>query len=161
MMEIFVFPGLGIFGLGGGLLIIAALVLASQTYIIPRNDYQMEHVRTSLLTIIGAAGGTVVVAAVMRRYLPHAPMFNRVLLAPMSGDELTELSRRESLGQFEHLLNKRGTAFTPLLPGGKARIGEQLVDVVTEGEFIDRGMPLEVVEVHGTKIVVRAADGAV
>jgi membrane-bound serine protease (ClpP class) len=46
-----------------------------------------------------------------------------------------------------------------LVPGGKARIGEQLVDVVTEGEFIDRGLPVEVVEVHGTRIVVRAADG--
>lgn len=161
LMEIFVFPGLGIFGLGGGLLVIAALVLASQTYIIPRNDYQMEHVRTSLLTIVGAAGGVIVVGAVMRRFLPSAPMFNRVLLAPMSGQELSDLSRRESLGQFEHLLHKHGTTFTPLVPGGKARVGEQLVDVVTEGEFIDRGLPIEVVEVHGTKIVVRAVDGAV
>jgi membrane-bound ClpP family serine protease len=161
LMEIFVFPGLGIFGLGGGLLVIAALVLASQTYIIPRNDYQMDHVRTSLLTIVGAAGGVIVVGAVMRRFLPHAPMFNRVLLAPMSGQELSDLSRRESLGQFEHLLHKHGTTFTPLVPGGKARVGEQLVDVATEGEFIDRGMPIEVVEVHGTKIIVRAVDGTV
>jgi membrane-bound serine protease (ClpP class) len=161
LMEIFVFPGIGIFGLGGGLLVITSLVLASQTYVIPRNEYQMHHLRTSLLTIVGALGGTVVAAAVMRRFLPHAPMFNRVLLAPPMGEELTELSRRESLGQFEHLLHHRGTAYTPLVPGGKAMIGEQLVDVVADGEFIDRGLLVEVVEVHGTRVVVRAVGGAV
>lgn len=161
LMEVFVFPGTGIFGLGGGLLVIAALVLASQTYVIPRNEYQMKHLQTTLLTIVGAMGGTVVAAAVMRRFLPHAPMFNRVLLAPPTGEELTELERRESLAQFEHLLNQRGTAYTTLVPGGKARIGEMLVDVVADGEFIDRGLPVEVVEVRGTRVVVRALRGAV
>lgn len=161
LIEIFVFPGVGIFGLGGGLLVIAALLLASQTYIIPRNDYQMDHVRTSMLTLVGAAGGVIVAAAVMRRFLPHAPMFNRVLLAPPTGAELSEQSRRESFGQFAHLLHHRGTAYTPLVPGGKARFGEQLVDVVTEGEFVDRGLPVEVVEVYGTRVVVRATDGVV
>lgn len=162
LMEIFVFPGMGIFGLGGGLLVIASLVLASQTYVIPRNEYQMEHVQTSLLTIVGAAGGIFVAAAVMRRFLPHTPMFNRVLLAPPTGEELQRLSQRESLGRFEHLLNAKGTAYTPLVPGGKARIGEELIDVVADGgEFIDRGTPVEVVEIYGTRIVVRALDGSV
>lgn len=161
LMEIFVFPGVGIFGLGGGLLVIASLVLASQTYVIPRNEYQMEHVRTSLLTIVGAAAGLMVVTAVMRRFLPHTPMFNRVLLAPPTGEELQRLSQRESLGRFDHLLNARGSAYTPLVPGGKARIGEELIDVVADGEFIDRGMPVEVVEVYGTRIVVRAVTGSV
>ena len=157
----FVFPGAGIFGLGGGLLVIASLVLASQTYIIPRNEYQMDHVRTSLLTIVGAAGGVFVTAAVMRRFLPHTPMFNRVMLAPPMGEELRQLSQRESFGQFEHLLNARGTAYTPLVPGGKARIGEELVDVMADGGFIDRGLPVQVIEVYGNRIVVRAVDGSV
>jgi membrane-bound serine protease (ClpP class) len=43
------------------------------------------------------------------------------------------------------------------VPGGKARIGEELIDVVSEGDFIDRGLPIEVVEVIGTRVVVRQA----
>ena len=144
------------FGLGGGILVIASLVLASQTFVLPHNDYQMEHLQTSLLVIVGAIGGTLVTTAVMRRYLPHAPMFNRVILSPPSGDELSELSRRESLGMFDHLRGARGATTTPLVPGGKARFGDQLVDVASEGDFIDRGMPIEVVEVQGTRVVVRA-----
>lgn len=158
LIEIFVFPGVGIFGLGGGLLVISSLVLASQTFVIPRNEYQMHHLRTSLLVIVGAIGGTIVTSAVLRRFLPHAPMFSRVLLAPPAGDELTDLSRRESLGQFQHLLGARGTATTTLVPSGKARFGEQLVDVVSDGEFIDRGLPITVVEVQGTRVVVRQVD---
>ncbi|MCE9605370.1 MAG: hypothetical protein K8U03_10770 [Planctomycetia bacterium] len=158
LIEIFVFPGVGIFGLGGGLLVITSLVLASQTFVIPRNDYQMEHLRTSLLVVVGAIGGTIATSAIMRRFLPHAPMFSRVLLAPPIGEELSELSRRESLGQFQHLLGARGTASTTLVPGGKARFGEQLVDVISEGEFIDRGLPIEVIEVQGTRVVVRQAN---
>lgn len=158
LIEIFVFPGVGIFGLGGGLLVISSLVLASQTFVIPRNEYQMHHLRTSLLVIVGAIGGTIVTSAVLRRFLPHAPMFSRVLLAPPVGDELSDLSRRESLGQFQHLLGARGTATTTLVPSGKARFGEQLVDVVSDGEFIDRGLPITVVEVQGTRVVVRQVD---
>lgn len=158
LIEIFVFPGVGIFGLGGGLLVITSLVLASQTFVIPRNEYQMEHLRTSLLVIVGGIGGTIAISTVMRRFLPHAPMFSRVLLAPPVGEELDDLSRRESLGQFQHLLGTRGTAVTTLVPSGKVRFGEQLVDVVSEGEFIDRGLPVTVVEVQGTRVVVRQAE---
>ena len=156
LMELFLFPGVAVFGFGGALLIIASLVLASQTYVIPRNQYQMEHLRTSLLVVIGAILGTGAAASILRRFLPHAPMFNRVYLAPPSGDELSQLLRRESLGLFEHLLGRRGLTTTPLVPGGKARFDEELVDVVSEGDFIDRNAPIEVVEVQGTKVVVRA-----
>ena len=41
LLEMFVLPGTAIFGLGGGLLVIVSLVLASQTFVLPRNDYQM------------------------------------------------------------------------------------------------------------------------
>ena len=155
LMEIFVFPGVGIFGLGGGLLVITSLILASQTYVIPRNEYQMAQLRSSLLVVVGAIVGTGVAASILRRFLPHAPMFNRVFLAPPVGQELAELSERESLGRFDHLLGTTGTCYTPLVPGGKVRFDEELVDVMSEGDFIDRGTKVEVVEVQGTRVVVR------
>jgi membrane-bound serine protease (ClpP class) len=36
-----------------------------------------------------------------------------------------------------------------------ARFGEQYVDVVTEGNFIPAGARLQVIEVEGTRIVVK------
>ncbi|HJT30562.1 MAG TPA: NfeD family protein [Pirellulales bacterium] len=154
-LEVFVLPGFGIFGLFGGLMIIGSLILASQTFVLPRNDYQLHQLRNSLLVLTGAGIGTVVAAMLMRRYLPHAPMFNHMVLTPPTDEELSRITEREALAQLDHLLGSRGTSFTPLVPGGKARFGDQLVDVLTDGEFIDRGCPVEVVEVRGHRVVVR------
>ena len=41
-LEIFVVPGLGVFGIGGGVMIVGALIMASQTFIIPSNSYQVD-----------------------------------------------------------------------------------------------------------------------
>ncbi len=154
-LEVFVLPGFGLFGLAGGLMIIGSLVLASQTFVLPRNEYQLQQLRNSLLVITGAGIGTVAAAVLMRRYLPHAPMFNRMVLTPPTDEELSRITEREALAQLDHLLGARGTSFTPLVPSGKARFGDQLVDVLTDGEFVDRGCAVEVVEVRGHRVVVR------
>jgi membrane-bound serine protease (ClpP class) len=159
-IEIFVIPGLAIFGLGGGLLIIASLVLASQTFVIPANDYQLGKLRDSMVLLGGAAVGSVAVAAAMRRFLPHAPVFNRMMLAPPSGDELEAIAVRELLIDLDHLLGRQGVATTRLVPSGKARFGDQLVDVIADGEAIDRGTAVEVTDVSGSRVVVRAVRNA-
>jgi membrane-bound serine protease (ClpP class) len=54
------------------------------------------------------------------------------------------------------LLNGTGMAVTQLRPSGVANINGQRVDVVTEGGLIERGTPVRVVTVEGSRIVVRA-----
>ena len=49
LLEVFVLPGTAIFGLGGGLLIIVSLILASQTFVLPHNDYQFRQLRDTLI----------------------------------------------------------------------------------------------------------------
>ena len=51
-----------------------------------------------------------------------------------------------------------GTTSTQLTPGGKARFGDQLVDVMADGEAIDRGTPVKVVEVQGSRVLVRRVE---
>jgi membrane-bound ClpP family serine protease len=137
-------------------MIIASLVLASQTFVIPANEYQLEKLRNSLLVLGGAAVGSVIAAATMRRFLPHTPVFNRMMLAPPSSEEAEAISHREALADFQHLLGQTGVAATRLILSGKARIGDQLVDVMADGEAIDRGTPVTVVEVTGSRVVVRS-----
>ncbi|HUY36897.1 MAG TPA: NfeD family protein [Pirellulales bacterium] len=155
VLEIFVLPGFGVFGLVGGLLVIVSLVLASQTFILPRNDYQLAQLRNSLLVLTGAGFGTLLAVALIRHYLPHAPMFNRMLLQPPSLEEQSVIAERESLTQLDHLLGTHGVTTTPLMPGGKAQFGEQWVDVLADGEFVDRGRRVEVIEVRGNRVLVR------
>ena len=159
LLEIFILPGMGIFGLGGGLMVIASLVLASQTFVLPHNNYQLAHMRDSLLVLGGAVVGTVVAASFMRRYLPHTPLFNRMLLAPPSSAESESISSREELVDFRHLLGQHGVTTTQLTPSGKARFGDQLLDVIANGEVIDRGSPVVVIEVRGNRVLVQTDTG--
>ena len=49
-----------------------------------------------------------------------------------------------------------GIAHSPLRPAGKARFGESYLDVVTDGDFIERGSQLCITEIAGNRIVVRS-----
>ncbi len=157
LLELFVLPGTTIFGLGGGLLVIVSLILASQTFVLPHNEYQMTQLRDSLMSLLGVGVGIGILAMLMHRYLPHAPLFNNMMLEPPSGAELEDLAHRESIVDFEYLLGLHGTAATQLTPSGKARFEGKLIDVIADGEVIARGQPVVVTEVHGNRVVVRSA----
>ncbi|NQT16190.1 MAG: NfeD family protein, partial [Planctomycetes bacterium] len=141
-----------------GLLILASLILASQTFVFPANSWQVAELRRSLTMMAAVAGGVVAVGVMLNRWLPHVPMLGGMILRPPEGKEAEERSHRESLVHFEALLGARGTTTTQLTPGGKARFGDQLVAVIADGELIPIGTEVVVQEVQGNRILVSAAD---
>jgi len=158
LMEIFVLPGFGIFGVGGGCLILASVILASQLNVVPRNSYQYTQLQNSLLAIVVAGIGMAVAISFMHRWLPHAPLLGRMFLNPPADEEAEEISRRETLVDFhEEIIGTQGVTTTQLTPGGKARFGDRLLDVITDGEVVPAGTKIEVVETHGNRVIVRVA----
>lgn len=157
LLEVFVLPGFGIFGLGGGLLILVSLILASQTFFLPQNTYQAAELRRTL-TMLGASAVAVIAAVVLlNRWLPRARFLGGMVLHPPSDEEVEDLSQRESLVHFESLLGAQGITTTQLTPSGKARFGSQLVDVMADSEVIPQGTEIVVVEVLGNRVLVRPA----
>ena len=156
LVEVFVIPGFGVFGFGGGLLILVSLVLASQSFVIPRNSYQLSHLTSSLASVLAAMGGIIVGLIVMRKYMDDAPLLRRVMLKPPEGEELEELIQRESLVDYAHLMNQQGVTTTPVAPSGKARFGRDVVDVISDGEFLGKGTPVRVVDVQGNRVLIES-----
>jgi membrane-bound ClpP family serine protease len=154
-LELFALPGFGVFGIGGVLMVISSVILASQTFVIPRNAYQLEQLPRSIMMVTAAMTGVIVALIVFRKYLDKAPVFSRMMLKPPAPEQYDELNRRESLASFDHLLHKRGKTATPLTPAGKANFGDQLVDVVSDSGFLPRGADVYVVEAYGSRVVVR------
>jgi membrane-bound serine protease (ClpP class) len=155
LMEIFVIPGFGAFGIGGALLVVASIVLASQTFVLPRNAYEWSQVPNSLLVVAASGAGIIAALACMRRVLTQAPVFRRVALETPDETQLEQIRYQESMVHFEHLLGKRGVTTTPLLPSGKAQFGDEVVDVMSDGELIQVGTAIAVAEVHGNEVMVR------
>ncbi|MCA9237385.1 MAG: hypothetical protein KDA44_18050 [Planctomycetales bacterium] len=156
LIEIFVIPGFGIFGLAGGLLTVCSLILASQTFVLPHSEAQLRELRRSVTTVAGGFIGMIALGLVIRRYLPNAPVFNRMILAPPPPEERIIRTSREAVVDYRRLIGVTGRATTNLWPSGKARFGGELVDVVAEGDVIDRDTQVVVVSATGNRVVVRA-----
>ena len=72
------------------------------------------------------------------------------------GRKLTSTSTVGDLGiDLSELVNQTGSAYTNLRPSGKATIGDERVDVVTEGTMIDKDTPIRVIAAEGKRVVVR------
>ena len=165
-MEIFVIPGFGVFGLSGGLAVIASLILASQTFVIPSTSAEFDQFSWTIGTLSSSIVAVVAVGAVISHFMPRIPgLRGFVLAAPGTVDDGGPLlnpavtgdpSLTLQIGENISLLSQTGTAYSTLRPSGKAHINGKLVDVVSSGEFIDPGTPVEVIEVAGNRIVVRA-----
>ena len=155
LLEIFVLPGFGIFGLGGGCLMLAALILASQRYVLPQSVAELQR---SLMPVAVGILGVVVAIVLLQRWFPRAPIIREMVLEPPAGEEAEEISQREALVDLENFVGARGTATTQLTPSGKARFEDMLLDVITDGEVVQRGSPIEVVEVQGNRVIVRALE---
>lgn len=155
LIEIFVLPGVGVFAFGGGALILISILLASQTFVLPRDDYEAAEMLRSLAVFSGIFFGFLFAALFIRRLLPQTPGLGQMVLAPPTREEQEVLARREALALYDHLLGASGTTTTPLTPAGKARFQEEVVDVLAEGEFLPPGTPVRVVEVRAHRVVVR------
>ncbi len=148
--EIFVLPGFGVFGVGGIALLIGSVVLASQTFVFPQNAYQMEQMPRSLLILMAGGGGLGLGLIVLSRFLDRAPFLRHMMLnPPTSATDATV----DDAG-YGYLLHQKGVAATPLMPAGKARFGSTLVDVATDGNAVEVGSAIRVVEVRGHRILV-------
>jgi membrane-bound serine protease (ClpP class) len=148
--EILVLPGFGVLGLGGGLLVIASLVLASQSFVLPANDYQIRQMQWSLLGILGAITGVAALGIAVRHWLPSTPMFRHVLLAPPTEEPAEDLE-----DPLEDLVGLEGTATSRLAPAGRAWIGDVVHEVFADGELVEPGATVRVVAVRNGRITVR------
>jgi membrane-bound ClpP family serine protease len=145
LIEIFVLPGFGVFGLGGGLMVLASIVLASQTFILPHSTEQLEQLKGSLFVLTGAGIGSIFLIMLIQRWLPT--------LSPAG--EARDAVRHEGLVDYDDLLGSRGLTTTQLTPSGKARFENRLVDVISDCEVVPPDCEVEVVEVRGNRVFVR------
>jgi membrane-bound serine protease (ClpP class) len=129
----------------------------------------VEQLTKSLASLCGAVVGMGVIAAISSRYLPSMPLFRDMVLVPpgAAAAASSEPQLRPDLAgatfalinpvleRDQALVGKPGTAMTVLRPAGKAQIGEEFVDVISDGPFISAGRPIEVVAVSGNRVIVR------
>jgi membrane-bound serine protease (ClpP class) len=153
-VEMFVLPGFGIAGFAAILVIAIGLVLTLQDFVIPDPSlpWQMDILKTNLLRVMVAWVGAVISGILVLRYM--MPWFSRgreegpFLMSDLRG------AHADSNETARIRIGDRGLAATDLRPAGKAEINDDIFDVVTDNEFMERGTPVMVTLVRGNWIVV-------
>ncbi len=152
LAEIFVIPGFGVAGIGGLALVVGSLFAA-----LIGNVGLAFPPFAALAPAVGTMAVTLVLLIVLMfslsKYLPKSDRFGQLVLAP----ELASASGYVSSETLEDLVGQTGVSVTPLRPAGMANIGGDRIDVVTRGEFVTPGVPVEIIQVRGSRVVVRPA----
>jgi membrane-bound serine protease (ClpP class) len=145
--EVFVTPGFGVLGALGLMTLLGGLGLSLVGAGATWEVILLAAGRVVLALLLALAA-----ALAILRLLPRLPFGRRLVLETEMAADAGYASAPE---HDRHWLGKHGTAATPLRPAGLAHIDDERVDVVSEGEFINAGEPLEVIRVDGNRIVVR------
>lgn len=155
-VEILVLPGFGVAGIAGIVAVVIAIVMSMVELKVPWDvsiamGYLQEMVRAAMLRIFIALVGLGVTFALFAKFFGKTRLGRQLVL-----ETATDASAGFVAAQPSELIGKRGQTTTQLRPAGIADIDGKRIDVVSVGELIERGTPIEVIRVDGNRVVVRA-----
>jgi membrane-bound serine protease (ClpP class) len=157
-IEIFLIPGFGVAGLLG----IAAMILAVFVSFVPPDiDVQplelpsLEPLQRGFMTGLKVLTVSIAVSLagifLLVRYLPESRLARGIVGPNPKADALALADVHPELAQVGDV----GVVTGALRPGGQARFGQEIVDVSSQGEYVEAGRRVQVIRRQGRRIVVR------
>ena len=147
-IEIFLVPGMGLFGFLGAAGVLTGLFLSLIGDLPTTADLARGAgiISTSILLVLVASWFLI-------RRLPATRRLGGlgIFLTKVTGRDIGYASAARRLD----LVGKEGIAVTDLRPSGTGLFGEERVDVVSESEWIESGSPIRIVASEGYRHVVR------
>jgi len=159
-VELFVFPGTLALGLAGAALMLIALIMAMvDLYPAPNPRIpgmpplpSLSQLRLPLQNLALAMIGSVASILVLARFLPQTQIYRTVVSNSASGVASTAKLEQQQASRVGQI----GTTVSVLRPGGKARFGEDILDVMSQGELIGKGQPVKIIGHSGAEAIVEA-----
>lgn len=154
LLEWVVFPGTYIVGITGAVLMLVALVMGMvDVYpgapIVPT----LPQLHLPLRDLSVAVLISFVLGLSLARLLPKTSLYHQLVSQTASG--VNSVAAMEA--QLAARVGQTGVARSPLRPGGKARFGDELLDVITRGEMVEQGRPVKIIGHSGPDAVVEEA----
>jgi membrane-bound serine protease (ClpP class) len=150
-LEFFLFPGTIFVGLAGAGLMLLALVMA-MVDVYPGGPAlpSIGQLRLPLTQILIAMLGAVGAVWLLGLILPKTNLYDRLVSSTTSGDRSVEMLTRQQSAR----LGQVGVTISPLRPGGKARFGDQILDVISQGDLVDRGRKVRIIGHSASEAIV-------
>ncbi len=157
-VELFVYPGTVMIGLLGATLMLAAIVMAmvdlypatTPGFLPAMPTFDKFDLPMQNLIIATFGGGLAIWLASL--ILPKTSLYRAVISQSASGMQ-TE-ARMEAQKKSRH--GQIGVTTSVLRPGGKAKFGEEILDVVSQGDMLPKGTSVRIVGSSGSESIVEA-----
>ena len=161
--ELFIIPGFGFAGVGGIVLVLGSLVMASRRVLVPENSEQLTGLGYDVITVLGAFAGFIIALLFLSNYIGEVPGLSRLTLKPIAVGSATTTEHPLTSSEESQMLpgwqrvevGDRGQSISPLRPSGKVQVNDFIVDVVTEGDFVDSNSEVQVIAKQGARVIVR------
>ena len=143
-VELFFLPGLFFIGLSGILLMLWSVLMGLVDMDPSLPVWQLPsygQFKYPLQVLLTAVSGSTLLMIILSSVLPKTQLFDQLISETTSGDQGI-LSREKS---EKGLLGLTGVTLSPLRPGGKARFGDRILDVVTNGTMVAPGVKVRVI----------------
>lgn len=151
--ELFLHPGTILPGLIGAVLILVSLVMAMvDVYPGAPRIPTAQQLRVPLQEVGMALFVATMVALLIMRFFPKTPLYGALVSQSASGvkSDLQQSQKQAArAGQI-------GVAISQLRPGGKAQFGDEIIDVISQGDLITKGQKVKIIGQSGTEAVVEA-----
>ncbi|UCE47905.1 MAG: hypothetical protein JSW47_20195, partial [Phycisphaerales bacterium] len=106
--------------------------------------------------------GFLLLAWLFSKYLPKLQFLSGLILVPASAGQSREMpismTTAPDSGTAGVKIGDTGEVLSTLRPTGKAKFADAIVDVVAEAEFLDKGTRVEIIKIHGNRVVVKAVE---
>lgn len=153
LVEIFLVPGFGVPGITGVTLMLLSL-LASMVGNVGLSFPGIEHMAGPIWILAITLLLGIALAVSLARYIPQNRALSTLILSTT-----TESAGEKDMHQVEQpkpgYEGSEGVALTSLRPAGTVLIDEHRVDVVSEGDYIEKGAKVQVVSHIGNRVTVR------
>jgi membrane-bound serine protease (ClpP class) len=148
-VELLFFPGHGVMVVLGVLLVVVALTesMVDVKHVPLGISWSLGWLPQALTRGFGSLLAAGVALGFLSRFLPRSRLGRALILSDTVG--------AAAAAALPSLVGRAGVAETALRPTGKAVVDGRRLDVVSEGDFVEEGATIEVIEVAGPRIVVR------
>jgi membrane-bound serine protease (ClpP class) len=167
LIEFLVLPGFGIAGFTGIICIFAGLFGMLIKNPPSKLPWPQDAVAWSDFTwgVVGLSlgfAGSIVLMWLLSKYMPRIQFLSGLILvptAPKQGDQMQiSMTMPPESKTVSIKIGDSGEVVSKLRPTGKAKFDDAIVDVVAEAEFLDKSTKVEIIEIHGNRVVVKKAD---
>ncbi len=143
-LEIAIIPGFGVAGITGIILLITSLILAY---------WKLSRFLAISATVLAAIGVILLILFIVYVF-PHTKLGKKFILednVPVTEDAFEDSDVKRFVGA-------EGIAVSNLRPSGIVKIADERVDVITDGDFIEKGTKIKVIKTDGRRIIVTIAE---